>query len=133
MARLLSPFLAAAVVVSIATAGGVQLQRNHQRTLAFAAAVTGGDSGRGPEMLRRYGCGGCHRIPGVSGAQGRVGPPLDQFAVRAYVAGMLPNEAGNLIRWIVDPRAINPRTAMPATGVTEADARHMAAYLYTLR
>jgi cytochrome c len=62
-----------------------------------------------------------------------VGPPLTMFARRAYIAGQLPNEPDNLIRWIRDPQAVEPGTAMPSLGVEPAVARDMAAYLYTLR
>jgi cytochrome c1 len=49
---------------------------------------------------------------------------------RLFVGGMLPNTPENLVAWIEDPRAINPRTAMPATGIPEQAARDIAAYLY---
>ena len=39
----------------------------------------------------------------------------------------------NMIRWLIDPQAVEPGTAMPNLGMSEADARHIAAYLYTLR
>jgi len=42
---------------------------------------------------------------------------------------MLPNSARNLIAWIVDPRAFQRLSAMPATGITEPEARDSAAYL----
>jgi len=45
----------------------------------------------------------------------------------------IPNTPANLMHWIRHPRQVSPDTAMPDTGVTEADARHIAAYLYTLR
>jgi hypothetical protein len=32
----------------------------------------------------------------------------------------------------LNPPAIDPLTAMPATGISEAEARDAAAYLYTL-
>ncbi len=92
--------------------------------------VTGGDPERGRLALRQYGCGSCHRIENVPGAQGRVGPPLNHFARQAYVAGVLPNTPDNLIRWIMDPPAVDPRTAMPDLNVTEAAARDIAAALY---
>jgi cytochrome c2 len=38
-----------------------------------------------------------------------------------------------MIRWIVNPRAVNPGTAMPVTGISPAEARHVAAYLYAQR
>ena len=55
------------------------------------------------------------------------------FARRAYIAGQLPNDPENLVRWIQDPQGVEPGTAMPNLGVTAAVARDMAAYLYTLR
>jgi cytochrome c len=98
-----------------------------------AAEMTGGDPAQGPQALRRYGCQSCHVIPGVAGAHGLVGPPLDRMGSRTYVAGQLANTPENLMHWIRFPRDVNPRTAMPETGVTVEDARHIAAYLYTLR
>lgn len=95
--------------------------------------VPGGDPARGERAIVLYGCGACHTVPGVDGARGRVAPPLTAFAERAFVAGVLPNRPEELIRWIQDPPGVNPRTAMPNLGVTEQDARHIAAYLYTLR
>jgi cytochrome c len=96
-------------------------------------SVVGGDPERGKVALAGFGCTACHTIPGVRGANGLVGPPLTQFARRAYIAGQLPNEAENLVRWIEDPQEIEPGTAMPDLGVMPAVARDMAAYLYTLR
>ncbi len=98
-----------------------------------AAAMTGGDPARGKEIIPRYGCEACHSIPGVAGAHGQVGPPLDGIAGRPALAGGLPNTPDNLMRWIRDPQAIQPGTAMPVLGVTERDVRDIAAYLYTLR
>jgi cytochrome c1 len=62
-----------------------------------------------------------------------VGPPLDGIASRSYIGGVLTNVPDNMIRWLRDPRAIDSLTAMPNVGVTPSDARHLAAYLYTLR
>jgi cytochrome c2 len=45
---------------------------------------------------------------------------------------LLPNEPDNLIAWIVNPQRFEPGTAMPTLGITEEDATHIAAYLYTL-
>jgi cytochrome c1 len=97
------------------------------------AAFTGGAPERGRQTLARHGCPTCHVIPGVPQADGLVGPPLDHFASRVYVGGVVPNTPDNLIAWLIDPPAIDPLTAMPATGLSEADARDIAAYLYTLR
>jgi cytochrome c1 len=95
--------------------------------------VPNGDPQAGATLIRQWGCGSCHTIPGVDGAQGLVGPPLAEFGSRAYIAGQLSNNPDNLIRWIMDPQGVEPGTAMPNMNVSEGAARHMAAYLYTLR
>jgi cytochrome c2 len=99
-----------------------------------AALLTdGGDARRGHDAIRRYGCGACHSIQGVNGARALVGPPLDGMAERAYIAGVIVNTPLNLQRWIRDPQGVDPRTAMPDLGVTDTEARDIAAYLYSLR
>lgn len=98
-----------------------------------AAALTGGDPAKGHDALRRYGCQACHTIPGLEGARGKVGPSLEGIGGRTYLAGQLPNNAQNMIRWIRDPQGVEPGTAMPELGVTEGDGKDIAAYLYTLR
>ena len=100
---------------------------------AAMANALGGDPARGHDMMRRYGCAACHMIPGVAGANGLVGPSLAGIANRAYIGGRLPNAPENMRRWIENPRAVDPMTAMPNVGVTPQDARHITAYLYTLR
>jgi cytochrome c1 len=78
------------------------------------------------------GCGSCHVIPGIAGADGTVGPPLTDFAHRGYIAGELPNNEQNLVRWIMDPRGVEPGTDMPDLNIGEPEARDIAAYLFTL-
>jgi len=78
-------------------------------------------------------CGACHLVPGITGARGMAGPPLTNWAQRGIIAGHLPNTPDNLVAWIMDPPRYSPGTAMPKLGVSEAEARDMAAYLYTLR
>jgi putative membrane protein len=95
--------------------------------------LTDADPGRGRVAIRKYGCGSCHTIPGVTGAEGLVGPPLGQIASRVYIAGVLANDPDNMIRWIENPPGVDSKTAMPNMGVTSRDARDIAAYLYTLR
>ena len=99
-----------------------------------AAAMTGGGSpARGRAAIERYGCATCHTIPGVRGADALVGPPLTQIASRSYIGGVLTNSPENMIRWLQDPRAVDPLTAMPNVGLTDRDARDIASYLYTLK
>lgn len=98
----------------------------------FTHHIVSGDPVHGRVLIRNFGCGACHDIPGVTGARGTVGPGLRNFAARSYIAGILPNRTGNLIDWLVDPPLHNPRTAMPDMGVTASEAHDIAAYLYTL-
>lgn len=91
-----------------------------------------GRQDRGAKLIAQYGCGSCHTVPGVDRAGGLVGPPLTRFGARSYIAGELPNNADNLRRWITDPQAVEPGTAMPKLGVSAIDAQDIAAYLYTL-
>jgi cytochrome c2 len=88
---------------------------------------------RGRLLLRQFGCGACHEIPGVAAADGKVGPPLAGIARRVYLAGVLPNTPQNMIAFIRAPEKADPRTTMPNLGVTDAHARDMTAYLSTLK
>lgn len=94
--------------------------------------IAGAEPERGRAAIRAHGCGACHVIPGIEGAVSWVGPPLSEWARRGYVAGRLPNAPEHLIAWLRDPQAIAPGSAMPNLGLTEAEARDAAAYLYTL-
>lgn len=91
-----------------------------------------GDAGRGAALITEYGCGGCHIIPGVRRADGLVGPPLDHMGRRVYLAGVLRNTPANMIAWLRDPQSVVPGTAMPDVGLSEGEARDIAAYLFTL-
>jgi len=105
-------------------------QRDTYRT---AAEMTGGDPHHGQQAISKYGCDTCHTIPGIRTARALVGPPLTSVGARVYLAGHLPNTPTNMEQWIQHPRAHEPHTVMPDVGVTDADARDIAAYLYTLR
>jgi cytochrome c len=98
-----------------------------------ARQLIGGDIQRGRVAIRQYGCQTCHLIPGVTGADALVGPPLNGIASRSYLAGVLPNSPEHMMEWLRNPQGINPLSAMPNVGVSESDARDIAAYLYTLR
>lgn len=97
------------------------------------AARAIGDPARGAELARSVGCGACHEIPGVLGAQGRVGPPLTEMSRRTIIAGVLPNTPANMIRWLRNPQAFAPGGAMPNMQLSDHDARDITAYLQTLR
>mgnify|MGYP001544976079 CR=1 FL=1 len=84
-------------------------------------------------MIEQYGCGSCHTIPGVRNARGLVGPPLLWWSRRTFIAGEVPNTPENLVHWIRSPRSVEAHTAMPTLGLSDQQARDVAAYLYTLR
>jgi cytochrome c2 len=91
-----------------------------------------GDAEAGRRAIAQYGCGSCHVIPGVPGANAYVGPPLNNWSQRMYIAGNLFNDAENLIFWLQYPQEVEPGTAMPNLNVTREDAEHIAAYLFSL-
>ena len=97
------------------------------------SAVPGGHPDRGEQEFVNYGCGSCHAIDGWGKPKGHVGPPLSGVAERSMIAGEIPNTPENMIRWIQNPQAVEPNTMMPNLGVSDAVARDLAAYLYTLR
>ena len=98
-----------------------------------APRVAGGDAVIGKKLVEQYQCGSCHAIPEVPAARGTAGPALEGFGRRSYIAGRFPNNADALTRWLANPPAMKPGTLMPDLGVSADDARHMAAFLYTLR
>jgi mono/diheme cytochrome c family protein len=91
------------------------------------------DAARGKRAIHQYACATCHAIPGIVGPNAPVGPPLDGVGSRLMLGGVLPNSSDNMVRWLRSPQAVAPLTAMPDLGLSERDARDIAAYLATLR
>ena len=117
MSRLAPILLAALLAAGCAGKGG-------------PVRVPGGDADRGQRLIEHYGCGGCHAIPGIRGADARVGPSLDDTRRKRFIAGHVPNTVEALERWIRDPQKVEPGTLMPDLGVTPRQARDIVAYLY---
>ena len=99
----------------------------------FLSSCSGKQSDAGRAALQRFECGACHVIPGVAGARGQVGPPLDNYSRRVYIAGKFPRDEALLARWIADAPSLSPGTAMPKIDMTQDDARAIAVYLYSLK
>ena len=91
-----------------------------------------GDPEQGQALIELAGCGTCHQIPGIDEAGGLVGPPLHGIGDRIFIAGVLRNTPQNMMLWLKDPQAVVPGNAMPDMGLTDDQARNIAAYLYTL-
>jgi cytochrome c oxidase subunit 2 len=78
-------------------------------------------------------CAMCHTISGTS-AGSRFGPDLTHLASRRTIAaGTLPNNAGSLAGWILDPQSIKPGVKMPANRLDSRSLRALLAYLETLK
>jgi cytochrome c len=98
--------------------------------LASCGSSTESASQRGHDQIVYYGCGACHKIGGVRGANADVGPPLTDFKDKLYIVGRLRLTRENAVRWIMDPLAIEPQTVMPDLGVTRSQAEAITTYLY---
>ena len=127
-AKLLGLFAVLTVIIGF----NVAVWGLHRQPTAPALYVPGADIERGRALIQTHGCGGCHVVPGVRNAVGQVGPRLDRMREPMYVAGVLPNTPENLVFWIAHPQKADPRTAMPNLGVSNEDARDLAAYLYSV-
>ncbi|MBI3630427.1 MAG: cytochrome c oxidase subunit II [Candidatus Rokubacteria bacterium] len=100
---------------------------DQQAVPATAAAVADGAA-----LFARSACVGCHTILGVSA--GVIGPDLTHFGSRGTVAaGILPSTLDNVAAWVKDPQALKPGVKMPALGLTDEQARAVAAYLLSLK
>jgi cytochrome c2 len=128
--------------MSMSAVAALRLRIHLRASLAlFCAALAGcgapagaiGDASNGKLLLRQFGCGTCHRIPGVVAAEGTAGPPLQGVASRVYLAGVLPNSPANMASWIRAPQRHKPGTTMPDMGITAAQADDMVAFLQGLR
>jgi cytochrome c len=93
-------------------------------------AMPGASASRGKTWIVAAGCGSCHAINGISGANGMVGPPLAGLLKRRVIAGRLPNSPKNLARWIAHPQQVDPGNVMPDMGLSHEQASDIALYLY---
>ncbi|MGC2782704.1 MAG: c-type cytochrome [Roseiarcus sp.] len=92
-----------------------------------------GSPAHGAELIAEKGCGACHMIPGITGANGLVGPPLTLMGRRIFVAGLLRNTPQNLAAWVLELQRFVPGNATPSIGLTKSEALDVAAYLETIR
>jgi cytochrome c oxidase subunit 2 len=84
----------------------------------------------GEKLFTTKGCVACHVLYAVNAPKGMVGPNLANVGSRSYIAaGTLKNTDENLARWIRDPQGIKKGVLMPNLGLSEADAKALAAFL----
>jgi cytochrome c oxidase subunit 2 len=88
---------------------------------------------RGQQVFLNGSCAMCHTVMGTP-AQGRRAPDLTHLASRpTLAAGALPNDAGRLAAWVLNPQAHKPGVYMPANPLPPDDLRSLVAYLGSLQ
>jgi len=122
----------AVVALALLVAAGISGVACGPNRVEAARALTGGEPERGRELARRYSCGSCHVIPGVSEDTRKLGPTLEGVARREKLGGQVANTPENMKLWIKDPHAMKRGSAMPKLGVSSDDARDLAAFMYVL-
>ena len=103
-----------------------------QQTQSYSVRMSGNPA-HGKVLIESYGCGACHMVPGIHSARGTVGPSLAHFSNQSMIPAGMANSPDNLVLWLRDPVALEPKTAMPNLGIGDGQAHDIAAYLYTLR
>jgi cytochrome c oxidase subunit 2 len=87
----------------------------------------------GQQVFLAGACPACHTIRGTTAA-GTPGPDLTHVGGRLTLgAGTLPNTAGHLGGWIVNPQGVKPGSLMPATSLPGEDLTALVSYLGSLR
>ena len=109
-----------------------------------------GDAANGNKIMTgRGGCLVCHGVKGNPMMVGVIGPNLTHVATRTTIAaGLFPNDARHLARWIKNAREMKPGVTMftigkdqydpvlksiMKSGLTDQDIADVVAYLQTLK
>ena len=87
------------------------------------------DTTAAKKIIQQYSCGGCHIIPGIQGATGRIGPNLKGIGKKMRIAGgMLENTPENMRLWLKNPRDLKV-TIMPNRHLTDEEITILIAFL----
>jgi cytochrome c len=101
---------------------------------AAGAPPLEGKAQEGEKVVMNYGCNVCHSIPGTQGPQGSLGPSLAGIASRPTISfGKIENTPANLAQFVQNPGSLYPQSSMPPTGLSDAEAEAVAAFLMTLK
>ncbi|MBI3091565.1 MAG: c-type cytochrome [Candidatus Tectomicrobia bacterium] len=89
----------------------------------------------GAKLFQEKGCLGCHTV-GDRG--GKIGPELTEAGTKFYNAGGVTEQFkhvrfGYLLESLLQPKANDPNSVMPAFGFTNEQARQLVTYLLSLR
>jgi len=82
-----------------------------------------GDPANGAKLMAGAGtCIACHTVKGTPMSFGVTGPNLTHIASRTTIgAGLYPNDARHLARWIKNARVMKPSIIMPTLGMGQYD------------
>ena len=105
----------------------------------LAPPPSSADEARGRELMDVKGCGLCHRMTGVAPLQGAILPVGVAVGDMARAIRLAPDlrysrerwRPSALVAWLVDPQSVKADTLMPGMGLSEPDAKSIAAYLLT--
>jgi len=100
-----------------------------------AAAPSSDQAQAGARLFADKTCVQCHAIATGSGAKlARVAPDLTHLATRETLgAGVLPNTAADLGRWLKHPQQIKPACHMPDFKLSDAEVADLVAYFEELK
>lgn len=104
-------------------------------TATLPAALSRADLQQGRQLLETRGCGACHVFSTVAPLS--IRPRLEPGAAANRAIMLAPDLAfvrerfrpDKLVAWLVDPVRVKPTTLMTPTGLTQAEAESIAAYL----
>ena len=128
------PNAAGAVNTQVAQAGFIAYPRDSLPTYAIPQTplpaglafndglLASGNAAAGEKLVTTGVCIGCHTVHGEQFMAGIVGPNLTHLATRTTIAaGLYPNDAQHLARWVKDAPAMKAGVIMPALGLGEYD------------
>lgn len=89
-----------------------------------------GDAARGEALVHEGRCGGCH----LRGGEALPGHELEDTESGRRAPDLVHVgrwQRSHLVRWLMDPQAMDADTRMPQTGYSQADANDVVAFLLT--
>jgi cytochrome c2 len=104
---------------------------------ATTVALAGANAARGRGLMDVKGCGICHRMTGVAAIHPAMLPTGVTVSDMPRAVRLAPDlrftrdrwRPSALVRWLVDPPKTKADTLMPAMGLTEDEAKAIAAYI----
>jgi len=122
--------LVGCILTAVVVTGARQSPAATGATSAQAAPVAL-PPGPGKDLFQAKPCPTCHTIAGLS--TGTVGPELSHVASKTQIAGTLPMNHDDLVKWLLNPPGVKPGTQMPNLGLSDQEANQLADWLIQLK